>query len=749
MSAFACLIALIMAFVPLFNVLGYESATVFCVFATLFSGAIAVRRLSDGTLSLGREPLGGLFLALCGRAAAPLAAPFAVLSLNALRVPNCDFLLGVALYLLLPVASVVVVCALALLTCAVTGRRRLRWLGYYALIAISVGASIGHLISEPPIVVYHLTIGYFAGSIYDEALALPPGLLAFRLYCGALVAMILSALAVVIARQRRQSYGPTLAVFALSAALLGTIYAQRFELRIEANRGDIVEALGGVVESEHFVIYYPLSYDPVARNIEQVVADHEYRWHQLEAFFGVTPETPVYSFIYASRSQKQRLMGAGRTLIAKPWLGEMHITYSAIGQGHLAHELAHVFSERFGSGPLALAGGLRVDMGLIEGAATAGAWDATELTYHGWAAALFELELAPDLSDILGAAGFWTRYSRTAYTLMGSFCRWLVDNFGSDRFREVYGSGDFEGAYDRDVGSLVADWRAFLSTFELTADDLEIARFRYDRPSIFGKRCARSIAERGQRAGALVRGTRYDEAIECLDGIVADDPDNLGYSLFLARTLRQAGEYDAAEARARSIADSESAGATHRARAQELLGDIAWSRGDAAEAHGYYNQVAETALASDDARRVAVKQMATVDEAVREAVYRLFLQAPPEPRDSVTLMLAEQEYAASSPLLAYLLGLRLYEARDYSRALRYFERAESLPSIAPTPRSAAAISRRLALRTGQALFFLGRHDEARQLFASLAASGDVNAQGWAREALDWAERCEWTQRRGG
>jgi tetratricopeptide (TPR) repeat protein len=454
------------------------------------------------------------------------------------------------------------------------------------------------------------------------------------------------------------------------------------------------------------------------------------------------------SFIYANGSQKERLMGAGQTLIAKPWLGEMHITWRGVGEGAMSHELAHLFTQAFGSGPLRLAGPslLSLNMGLVEGAAEAAAWDGDDLTFHGWAAALYRLDLAPELTEVIGARGFWGQYSRKVYTLMGSFSRWLIDEYGVDRYRRLYGSGDFEGTYQTTPEALVASWRQFLDGLPVSDAQLDLARFRYDRPPIFGKVCARSVAVRVQDSYELAAGHRYQEAAECLEGVVDDDPNNLSYRLRWAELLRQAGAYSRAEGEARRVADAEVSGPVLRARALELLGDVAWSVGDRMQAARFYLDASEAPLDVDALRMITVKLWGVRDEAVSDTVYALLLASPPPPHDGLTLMLADGVDRTGSPLLAYLLGFRLFNGFDYARAADYLERAVTgfaslgLGEVQPGLR---AISRQGRLRLAQSQFLSGQIEAARAGFAHLAEEGDVRVDALAASALDWVARCDW------
>ena len=132
----------------------------------------------------------------------------------------------------------------------------------------------------------------------------------------------------------------------------------------------------------------------------------------------------------------------------------------------LKHELAHVVAAEMAPGPLHITarGALLPVPGLIEGAAVAAAWEGeSEATPHQWSRAMLDAGMAPRVSTLAGL-GFFASASVTAYTAAGSFCRWLHDSYGAERFRRLYATGDFEGAYGRPLTALERSWHGFLRT---------------------------------------------------------------------------------------------------------------------------------------------------------------------------------------------------------------------------------------------------------------------------------------------
>jgi tetratricopeptide (TPR) repeat protein len=380
----------------------------------------------------------------------------------------------------------------------------------------------------------------------------------------------------------------------------------------------------------------------------------------------------------------------------------MHITWRGIGDELLAHEMAHLFLRKDGFGPLRLASrdGLIPIMALVEGAATSAAWGASELDYHHWSAAIYELGLGEDITDLLGPAGFWSRYSRLAYTLTGSFGRWLIDEHGPAAFRAAYRRGDFEGAYGVSLDELVADWRAFLDELELSEDQLESARYRYDRSSLFGRLCARSIATRFQRGEEFVVGGREDDARRCFEGILEDDPNNIGYRLTIAHTYNRMGLAEDAVRHAEWIIEAEGAGRASVDRASELIADRRWIDGDMDAALGSYAELLERAGTAGDRRRLLAKSRALEERYLHpmteRAVRRALVDRPAAGTSASAAELAWAAATENSNLATYLTLLRLEDDGRSELSEDVFA-AIDLSELHPTQRLRALESRALQL----------------------------------------------------
>lgn len=717
-------------FVPLLNVLGYEFTALVGALLSLL-GTFEVVAMS-GPL---RAEAGPSRWMIARRGARRLLVWVAIATglslLNALRVRNCAPDVGLAYALVFGVGAI----PMAVATGIVAAHARTRWrrIGLVCgLLFLSFASTLATLALQPAIVAYDTYFGYYAGSIYDESLVGFGAHVLFRVWnlAWALVAVALCELA------RRPVRRDVLLVAGLIPLLIAG-HALRGPLGLDRTRSYVIDALGGHYAGEDFDIYYDASATS-ERELALLISDHEARYAELAEFWQTTPGHRFRSFVYRDHDQKGAMMGGRRTLVAKIWLGEMHITWDGVGDELLAHEMAHLFLRDDGYGPLRLASGngLLPIMALVEGAATAAAWGADDLDYHYWSAAIHRLELGEDISELLGPAGFWSRYSRRAYTLTGSFARWLIDTEGPAAFRAAYRRGDFESAYGRPLPALTAEWREFLDALPVSDAQMEVARLRYDRPSLFGKRCARELATRFDDGDDALRSGDFVHASRCYESILEDDPTNVAYRLQIARRYLEMGDFEDAERHATMVAEADGAGRARQDAALELLADLAWMRGEFDVAAAGYATTIEAVGTAGDRRRLAAKAdaLASREAAPRtaEAVRRVLVERPSPPSTSVIAELVVAAQRENSSLAAYLATLQV-AARDASPVVA--DLASNIPRGDLRPEQAErldeVVARTLALQGDP------RACEAWERVSTTAEPGSERAS----TAAMWLGRC--------
>jgi hypothetical protein len=677
-----------LAFVPLFNVIGFESSFVIGVLASFAAADLAaayVRRTRNAGLQPG---LWQLWRGAVWRNLVLLVGPLLLLTLNALRVPTCSFFHGYPFYLLLPGLSVVLASTVGVVSGVVLARRpRLAIAAAWLFVVASIVVGVLRFYAAPPIFGYDPFAGFFPGTLYDEQLSLGSAFAWSRLYQGLLAAGALALCATLYeadgVRLRRVLRPKPLAGAIVALVAAAILYARAPALGFRVTAEDMAQALGGRRETAHFVIYYPRG-APFAIDIDAIAADHEYRYGQVAKVFGVEPAGKITSFYYASAEEKARWMGAANTYIAKPWRREIYLQHEGFPHDSLRHEIAHVFAGAFGDGTFGVSVAwwgwppARFNVGLIEGAAVAADWPTTQvLTPHQAVRAMKELKLLPPVRRLL-APSFFQFSAAQGYTTAGSFCRFLLETHGAEPFRRLYRAGgterSFVDIYGKGLDDLEKDWLAAIDQEPLTDEDREIARDRFRRGSIFSRPCPHVIADRVDRAGQLLEEGDAEGAVAVYQSICADDPEP-NHRLTLAATMERAGRDADAAALYDGLGTDEGLATPLRARALLRLADLHGRRGELDAARAVIARALKFPVDEATRRNLTLRDDALLGGPGDEALRRYVFARGPGARDPDPMVLLVQaaRVAAEHPtgIGAYLQGrlLALRGAHDQAAQL--------------------------------------------------------------------------------
>jgi tetratricopeptide (TPR) repeat protein len=666
---------------PLLRLPGYELSTALGLLLAFFSylpgiATVQLARSEQGA-SLGLRSLGKCFLVSWASALA-LCVPtvFTALIVAALTTP-CSPLAGLPFcVLLLPSASALV--AAVGVMCAVLTRRTRGAVGWMlAFVLLSAAVTAWPIVMGPQVFAFNLFAGFFPGPIYDESVRLTEAVWWSRFEALGWTGMALSFARLVSdpvtlmpTSTRLSARRSPLAWLTLGASALVvlSLRMQAAHLGLRTTDADVAAMLGGLRETEHFRIHYPS--ERSRAEVERLARDLEYRYAQDSAFLGVAEDERIDAYFYRSAEEKQRWVGAANTDFAKPWLHAFHLQFEGFPDRVAKHELAHVLAGKLGAGPFEVSGGsLFPNAGLIEGLAEAADNAADELTLDQWAHAMRQLGLAPDLRSLFSAAGFWAQEQARAYTLAGSFLRFIDQTYGQKALQVLYHSGNFVGATGRSLDVLVSDWEAHVDQAPLDERALHLARLRFSGASLFQQACARETAQlRDQAVGSSdpVKALAIQERLRALE------PENPGPLFAEAEIHREAGDLAAAEASLEQVLALPHSGEVARAQAQLALGDLAWAREDAAKAREHFGHVVELAPDRATTRAAEIRLHSLEDAQVAHTVQTYFRH--PSREDA---LLNLDELARAKPELpepSYLIGRRLLDSHLPDEALSYFRR---------------------------------------------------------------------------
>jgi tetratricopeptide (TPR) repeat protein len=766
-------LAVVLDFVPLFDVLGYDFA-----FAVGLATALASVDVGQGVVARWRarnvgNALDAAALAkLVGTAVAgvlALLAPPLLLSLaNGVRVRDCNLPAGLAFFFLLPVGTAIYAAPAGVLAGAAAPRRGRGWA--WAVPFASVAWTLWRLYEGPAVFAFDPFGGYFPGPIYDEALRPPLRLLYFRL---ANLAWMSAAVMVALAASGR-GFDPRrwCRVLALAAVplVIGSLalFAGRGSLGFAVGRADLAEVLDRTLRTEHFVVRYASSAGKTTTDLALEAEDYEFRYHQLAGTLAVEPAGPVTVWEFPNADIKKAMVGAGHTLYAKPWTREIFLQGERFPSTRLRHELAHVFAGAFGDPLFGVAFAWRwhgplpvptLAMGLVEGLAEAADTsdpDGTS-TIHEDAAAMIADGLAPPLADIVGA-GFSGQSGARAYTMAGSFCAFLLETRGPERLRALYRSaGNFLDVYRTPLATLEDEWRQFLRRQPVTARDRARASEQFRRPAIFKKVCARELAARLTEARGLER-VAPAEAVRLLEGACRDDPHEPTYRLELAQAHAFAGDRRAAlEGLGRLGGDADVTDPMHAAGAS-LAAEIQFHARDYANAIAEEKRVLALSTEDGDRRLATVKLRALETPTGRQTLGRALFgdELGAAGADPVLTFHLMSEYARLHPsdrLGPYLVGRQLL-GRAPAQAMPFLRRAcdDEAPPRAPDAHPAVdegalspSFERECRRMVAEAAYRLGDYERARAALTRLAGEADNDAE--QLRALDMRARVAWAASR--
>ena len=710
-ASILCVTAGVLCFVPLFNLLAFEFAFAMGIPVAMCAGLTGAR--AEG------ESVWRRWLKAMRTAAVLTALPLIPITLNALRVRNCDYLEGLLFYGLLPGLTVIIASAWGVLAGRVKRRRLLFW----GILLGSVGWSVARFWLHPPVDAFNPFLGYYPGSIYDEVVPIGDRLLWSRAEdLGWAVA------AVACAGMIRAPRPLVIAGLTLAGAIGLRVGATAHDVHRDA--GHVQAALGGHRATTHVDIYYPKRWSKA--HVDALATDLEFAYAELVAFLAKAPAERPALYLYPSRPAKKRLMGAGRTRIAKPWQRSIHIHAPQVGDAVSIHELAHVFSAELSNAPLHLSmRGPLPHMGLIEGLAVAATWESGRLDPHHWTAAMRAAGLAPKLSKLLSPTGFLSNNSQTAYTLCGSFVRFQHDTEGASAVEATYRNGQVMPPERLDA--VIAAWEAHLDTLPVDARALLEAQARFDRPAIFRKVCAHEIAALRREAAQAISRNDLPGALKHLDALLGHVPRDVDARLLRVPVLVGLGRVADARTHAQAIVDDPKAGGVARNQARERLADLTAASGDASASVEYDALIAQT-FNRAILRRLAVKRAALS-----------------HPRGASVIALLTAPRGTPNEILAQHVATAVAQAPDWAVA-RYLAGRRALNEDEPGAEAhlRAAVAGELphsALRfeaerlLARLAFDAGRHADAARAFDALAERDDLDVQPGERDQLRrWGRR---------
>ena len=735
-AAFATIVGVVLAFIPLLAVHGVESALALGVLLPPWVAATAASYTQQHRSARGVD----LMLSAIGAGLLIWAIPVALLALSSLRVRQCAPGEGLAFMVLGPAVG----CALAACTGVwVAGSVKTRRLSPVVAAAIPVGAALLGLwafYATPTVYVFGAFAGYFPGAIYDDLIQIPTRYLTYR---ATMVVAVLS-LTVLFDALWEPASG-TLALRNRARSHLGAVVASVGALGIVAAsywHGDhlghwvseeyLIERLGKTEQGRHCVAHMPREMQP--EDAKRLLEDCDFQVERARRLVGLSSMEPVTAYFFRSRNEKKELIGVGRTLIAKPWRGEVYLQTDGWPHPVLAHEVVHAVLGEVGRAPFAVAatfGGLVPNSGIVEGAAVALAWDVREdLDPDQWSRIMMDREELPAASAVMSVQ-FSALPARRAYMAAGSLIRFLIATRGMDEFLATYRRGTIEG-----LDELETQWHAYLEHVPVTPHERGVAEVDLARPGIFSAVCPHELAK--LRANLSGDTAARDDArtIETCRAILEIDEQEPRAHAALVGALARMDNDTEALVELDALRAAINAPKPILAGALEQYADATWTLGNLDKAKALYEELLTIPRTDGPARQSEVKKIALgASPAERNLIYEMLLGRSSSP---VVVHLAQTLTSIRDDGLGqYLEARQLIGQNRLALALPLLEDAKRLGL--PTLRLEHELSRLL----GITFFALGRYGESAEAWRARAWVGRAAGA----EAQRWLERIEYAQTR--
>ena len=735
-AAFAAIVGVALAFVPLLAVHGVESALALGLLLPPWVAATAASYAERNRDLRGID----LMLRAIGAGLLIWAIPVVLLALSALRIRQCAPGEGLAFMVLGPAVG----CALA--ACAgvwVAGSRSRSRFSPWIAAAIPIGAALLGLwafYDTPTVYVFGAFAGYFPGAIYDDLVQIPTRYLTYR---ATMVVAVLSLTVLFDAlwdptsgkldlRGRGRSYIGAVIVCAGALGIVAASYWHGDHLGHWVSEEYLIERLGKTEQGRHCVVHMPRETQP--EDARRLLEDCDFQVERARKLVGLSSTEPVTAYFFRNQNEKKELIGVGRTLIAKPWRGEVYLQMAGWPHPVLGHEIVHAVLGEVGRRPFSVAatfGGLLPNPGLVEGAAVALAWDLRDdLDPDQWSRILMDRKELPAASTVMSVQ-FSALPARRAYMTAGSIIRFMIATRGMDALLEAYRRGAIEG-----LGELETQWHAYLQGVPVTPQERGVAEVELARPSIFSATCPHELAKLRAHLSGDTAARDDARTIETCRAILEIDEHEPRAHAALVGALARTEDDAGALAELDALRTAMNAPKPIVAAALEQYADASWALGKLDEAAKLYEELLTIPRTDGPARQSEVKKLAlgaSPDE--RELVYEMMLGRSSSP---VVVHLAQTLASIRDDGLGqYLEARQLVGQNRFALALPLLQEAKrlSLPTL--------RLERELSRILGITFFALGRYGESAEAWRERAwVSRAAGA-----ESQRWLERIEYAQTR--
>ncbi len=504
LTALIVIINLSVLSLPLVGKLGYEHSALNSVLIFIFSGILSLKYYRNKYY--GNENPYNVFRNYKTVFLLLTIIPFIIGFIFTLIFSTCPFKDGMIFYIVISLPSLFLGSATAYFSFFIS--KKYSYLIFFLIILLFVFTSIIEFYFNPQIYFYNPLIGFTPGTIYDEDLVVEWPLILYRLI------NITFALCIFFFFPRFIRKGNILkSLVVLSVFVICFIFINlKPVLGFSTDENRLIKNLPNKITTEHFNIYLHVNDQ---NELSRIALLHEYYYEQVMNELKLSRTEKINSFIFENSSQKRKLFGSGNADVAKTWSNQIFLNYDSF-EKTLKHELIHILSGYFGSTIFKISDGF--NMALVEGIAVAVENNFDGYPVHYGAKLAFQINGDIKISHLLSGLNFFTQYSALSYIIAGSFIKYLIDEYGIDKIKQLYGNFDFEKVFGKNIGELEKDYFEFMKSVKIDYNKNKSLLYFGGQP-IFKKYCPRIAASQTRKASALFGEKKFIEAYEIFNEV--------------------------------------------------------------------------------------------------------------------------------------------------------------------------------------------------------------------------------------
>lgn len=479
---------------PLTNLIGYEFSAINGIILPLLGGLFALIYQRDTKSFLISSKQGLLITSLF------FVIPFVIGFINHWLFEICPFTEDIFFYLMIPIPALFI--NLFIVYWILSLEVKIHKTIFFLMYIIFILEPIVELYFNPQIYFYNPLIVFFPGNIYDEDISITSQMIGYRL----INIFIYSLFLVVPFLVKKFALRKAFSIIPLVIVVCFIYFKPFLDYATEEKR--LQESLKVKHETQHFTIYYSPGIEESEK--KNISLQHEYHYMDIHNKYGLSVDDKIVSYIFSDGKEKRKLFGAENADVAKTWSNSIFLNVDNYFNS-LRHELAHIFSAKFGVTPFKVAAWF--NPALIEGFAMAIEDNYDDNTNHYLAWLAKQSGYSIPLESLFSGFTFFTKASSFSYIVSGSFTQFLIDKYGIEKFINIYRGEDFQKVYKKNISQLEEEYYSYLNEFNFRINK-SLAKTYFGRQALIQKVCPRFTANRLRQAGELFMAKEYESALE-------------------------------------------------------------------------------------------------------------------------------------------------------------------------------------------------------------------------------------------